>query len=156
MYIDDEHLLNSVLYLDADEPNNDGDRMDAYVQSVGIRSLHALCPDKISITLDDVCAAGKSDLVYQTLIKTVETGFPSTRSLTDSTIRCFWEVRNRLYCHDNIVYMDNRLAIPSKLQGEVLENLHSANQCVTGMRKRANQCVYWPGMSASISNFRSN
>ncbi len=46
--------------------------------------------------------------------------------------------------------------IPSKLQKEILENLHSANQDVTGMRKRANNTVYWPGMTAAINNFRKN
>ena len=36
----------------------------------------------------------------------------------------------------------------------VLQCLHSAHQGVTSMRARANCTVYWPGMNASIRNFR--
>ena len=148
-----DNSLSSILYLD---DLNDSNSVDDYAQSVGIRSLHSMSPEKITITLNDVHSAGQGDPVYQTLMSTIENGFPATRSLTDASIRKFWEVRHRLHVQSNIIYMDKRLVIPSKLQKEVLENLHSANQGVTGMRKRANNSVYWPGMSASISNFRNN
>ena len=50
--------------------------------------------------------------------------------------------------------MDQRVVIPSSLRKSVLEALHSANQGVTGMRRRANSTVYWPGMHSAISNHR--
>ena len=50
--------------------------------------------------------------------------------------------------------MDKRIIIPRSLRKQVLENLHSANQGVSGMKYRANQCVYWPGLDANIRNHR--
>ena len=63
-------------------------------------------------------------------------------------------MRDRLYSQDGLVYIDKHVVIPSTLQKEILAHLHSANQGVTGMRKRANTTVYWPGMSAAINNYR--
>ena len=51
--------------------------------------------------------------------------------------------------------MDKRIVIPTLLRKVVLDNLHSANQGVTGMKFRANQSVYWPGLDASIRNHRA-
>ena len=48
----------------------------------------------------------------------------------------------------------NRLVIPASLRKEVLECLHAAHQGVAGMKARAATCVYWPGISAGISNRR--
>ena len=153
-----DYSNNSVLFMDALDIDNDPKHcnpVEEYAQCVGVCSLYAIS-DKISVTLNDIFTAGQEDPTYQTLMSTIEKGFPSTRSLTDASIRQFWEVRHRLYTQNNIIYMDKRLVIPLKLQKEVLQNLHSANQGVTGMRKRANTSVYWPGMSAAISNFRNN
>ena len=52
--------------------------------------------------------------------------------------------------------MDRRIVIPKPLRKKILHCLHSAHQGVDGMRARANDSVYWPGMNASIRNFRAN
>ena len=108
------------------------------------------------VTLDDIRYEGKLDSCYTTLIKTVERGFPSSRHNTDPVLRRFWEVRHRLYTVDDIVYLDRRIVIPSKLRKYILEHLHSAHQGINSMKKRANDCVYWPGISNAISNTRNN
>ena len=63
-------------------------------------------------------------------------------------------MHERLFTKDGIVYLDQRVVIPSALRKLVLESLHSANQGVSGMRPRANDTVYWQGMSSSIKNYR--
>ena len=52
--------------------------------------------------------------------------------------------------------MDNRTVIPQKLRKLVLESLHSAHQGINGMKLRANSSIYWPSMSAAITNTRLN
>ena len=49
----------------------------------------------------------------------------------------------------------DRILIPSSLRREALEVLHAAHQGVSGMKARASQSVFWPGISADISNRRS-
>ena len=44
-----------------------------------------------------------------------------------------------------------RLLIPRSLRGQVIENLHSANQGSSSMLARARQTIYWPGMDRDIN-----
>ena len=52
--------------------------------------------------------------------------------------------------------MDGRIVIPKSLRKKVLHCLHSAHQGVDGMKACTNDTVDWPGMNASICNFRVN
>ena len=88
------------------------------------------------------------------MIKRISQGFPDNRQELNPILREYWEVRDRLTHHNNIVYMDNRIVIPRKLRKQVLENLHSAHQGIQGMKLRANASIYWPGMSKAVANTR--
>ena len=124
------------------------------ILSAGISNLYSAANSAVS--LDDIRNEGKRDQAYSSLINTIQEGFPSSRSNTVPQLREFWEVRERLFTQDHVVYLDQRVVIPSKLRKLILESLHSANQGVSGMRRRANSTVYWPGMSTSINNYRIN
>ena len=52
--------------------------------------------------------------------------------------------------------MGNRTVIPSKLRKLTLERLHGAHQGINGMKRRANNSIYWPGMSSAIATCRKN
>lgn len=122
------------------------------ILSAGLTNLYNAASSAVS--LEDIRTEGQRDQVYSTLIKTIQEGFPSSKAKLDSQLREFWEVRERLFTQDNVVYLDQRVVIPSKLRKLILESLHSANQGVSGMRRRANATVYWPRMSSTINNYR--
>ena len=82
--------------------------------------------------------------------------FSPKRNLTEPDIRDFWEVWHQLSNDRGLVLMDRRIVIPKPLRKKILHCLHSAYQGVYGMKARANDSVYWPGMNASIRNFRAN
>ena len=108
------------------------------------------------ITPDPIRALGRNDKTYTTLINAINQGFSPKRNLTEPDIRDFWEVRHRLSTDRGLVLMDRRIVIPKPLRKKTLHCLHSAHQGVDGMKARANDSVYWPGMNASIRNFRAN
>ncbi len=108
-----------------------------------------------SVTFDHVASATRSDEEYQALLKLISSGFPEHRNLVEpACLREYWEVRNRLSTFRGVALLDQRIVIPRTLRKVVLSNLHSANQGTTGMKFRANQCVYWPGMDRSINIHR--
>ena len=107
---------------------------------------HPTSPDLIRV-------AGHSDPQYIKLIKTIQRGFPRTRSLTAPEVREYWEVRHRLSVDNNLALLDQRIIIPTSQRTKILCSLHSAHQ---GMKARANESVYWPGMNASIRTTRNN
>jgi len=97
-----------------------------------------------------------SDAIYQSLLQTIQLGFPKHRNDLAANLRPFWEVRHRLSSWDGIVLLDKRIVIPTKLRPTVLQALHSAHQGYTGMQARANECIYWPGLTRDIHTLRDN
>ena len=108
------------------------------------------------ISPDIIRAAGHSDPQYEKLIETIRQGFPKTRNLTAPEVREYWEVRHRLSTDNGLVLLDRRIVIPKTQRKKILHCLHSAHQGVVGMKARANESVYWPGMDASIRSIRAN
>ena len=106
--------------------------------------------------MDDVRDAGLTDLKYTALLKLLENGFPQTRSTTDPSLREFWEVRHRLSVQDDVAFMGTRTVIPGKLRKLTLERLHGAHQGINSMKRRAENSVYWPGLSSAIVSRRKN
>ena len=106
------------------------------------------------ITPNMIRSAGRDDPVYCTLINQIGEGFPKNKHSTNSNIRQYWEVRNRLSSLNGLVLMDRRIVIPVSLRKRILRCLHSAHQGVVGMKARANETVYWPGMDSCIRNCR--
>ena len=106
------------------------------------------------VTLSDLSTCAKNDDNYCKLIATILKGFPSTRQQLDPVLREYWEVRSRLSVNKGIVFLDDRTVMPNKLRNQILDTLHSAHQGISSMRNRANNNIYWPRMSSSISNKR--
>ena len=130
------------------------DTAEERIFSIGTTNLFSATNQAVS--LDEIQQIGRRDENYSGLINIIENGFPSSRTLTPPHLREYWEVRDRLITQDNIAYLDQRVVIPQPLRKSVLEALHAANQGVTGMRRRANSSVYWPGMNNAINNHRKH
>ena len=131
------------------------ENIEALVESVTISSLSDF-KDANTISPEMIRRAAKDDNTYTTLMNTIINGFPDSRHLTSPEIREYWEVRHRLCIDNAIVLMDGRTVVPHSLRNRVLRALHSAHQGVVGMRARANESVYWPGMDASIRHHHSS
>ena len=50
----------------------------------------------------------------------------------------------------------DRVVIPPKLRGRIIENLHSANEGTSGMCSRAQSVVFWPGITTDIDHARAS
>ena len=143
------------------------DAIEDEIQSVKVTNLHTLTtapttantiiPSNDSvITIDQLTVAAHSDKKSQSLLSIIHEGFQPAKHNTHPSIREFWEVRHRLITSDGLALMGDRLVIPLHYQQQILRALHSAHQCVASMQARANQTVYWPGMNASIRNFKAS
>ena len=128
----------------------------ATITSVALASISEFGSDATAISPDHIRAAGRKDTQYTTLINAIGQGFPNKRQMTVPAIREYWEVRHRLSTDKGLILMDRRVVIPTAQRKDILRCLHSAHQGVVGMKSRASESVYWPGMNASIRNYRAN
>ena len=106
--------------------------------------------------MDDVREATLVDPELKLLASTMRSGFPETHHSTDPAIRQYFNVRNDLWFQNDIIMFQNRIVIPKQFRNQILQSLHSAHQGIAGMRARASNCVYWPGLSSTIKQTRSN
>ena len=49
---------------------------------------------------------------------------------------------------------ENRTIIPPSLRKEVCDHLHGAHQCVSKMTGRAQESLFWPGITGDIAKAR--
>ena len=136
----------------SDTDNNVSISTNDAVQVAGIYAVNEIG----NVTFDHILTAARADAQYQDLLHIITIGFPKRCNETEPAhLGEFWKVRHRLSVFDGVALLDQRLVIPRSLRSVILNNLHSANQGVTGMRFRANQCVYWAGLDSSIRKHRA-
>ena len=86
------------------------------------------------------------------LCQFVKTGFPKKSSSLPPGQREFWKLRDDLSITDDLLMFQDRLVIPSKLRKDILKSLHASHQGIVRTKRRARSSVFWPGISADITN----
>ena len=132
---------------------DESDEICAATRLTALKTISQLDGYRSITSLDRIRFAGQKDTQYTLLGKTIDDGFPNSRQAKPPTIREYWEVRKHLNNDNGLILQDWRKVIPTSQRKKILKSLHSAHQGVVGMKTRANESVYWPGMSTSIRNY---
>ena len=104
----------------------------------------------MAVTWERIAEATERDQELVFIREVVQSG--SHRDILEAKEK-FQEYRSimeKLSALDGVVLYKGRAVIPRSLRGKVLSILHSAHQGVNSMYRRAESCVYWPGMSEDI------
>ena len=108
-----------------------------------------------SITFDDVRIATTSDPLMSRLIELIEDGFPDNKSSLHPNLKQYFQYKDHLTSLDGVILYRDRIVIPPSLRSKVLSGLHAAHQSVSQMMSRAENSIFWPGMSPAINNVRA-
>ena len=149
--------MEALLSLCPTQPFKDihlSENINAAVELATIQAITNSSNDVTAMSPDHICASGRKDQNYMTLINTINQGFPTKYFLTKPGICGFWEVWHRHSPERDLVLMKRRIIVPKSLKRKILHCLYSANQSVEGMKACVKDSVYWPDMNASICNLR--
>ena len=116
--------------------------------------LASLSREVQSIGWNMVKQAAEKDESSKTLVQWIRDECPGPLDQLPENLKEFWRVRARLRIVDGVAMYGDRTIIPEMLRPDVLVVLHSAHQGVTGMNLRAEQSVFWPGITKDISTVR--
>ena len=89
------------------------------------------------------------------MIEVIQRGKPDSSNELLKELRDYHKYRHGLVVVDGVVTYKRRLVIPDVLRSEILETLHAAHQGVSGMINRAEQSVFWPGITTDIEKMRA-
>lgn len=107
------------------------------------------------ISWADVRASSSKDATIQSVLHTLQEGFPDDARQLAYDIRPFLPLRHTLYELDGVLMLGDRIVVPADLRPHVLSLLHAAHQGVDRMKARATDTVYWPGLIGDISRTRA-
>ena len=111
--------------------------------------------DLRAVTWERVKLETASDPEMHALVSIVEAGMPKKKLDLPAPLRDYHRYRDELHTVDGVVLHNHRIVIPPSLRTEVISSLHSAHQGVTAMLARAEDSVFWPGITGHIAEARA-
>jgi len=101
-------------------------------------------------TIEYIRCAAQADEQYQQLIRQIKLGWPDTPANVPTNLREYSTFCDELTECDGLVFKGNRVVIPQAARAEILNRVHSSHIGVNGCLRRAQEAVYYPGISADI------
>lgn len=83
-------------------------------------------------------------------------GWPGSRDKCQQEVQPFWNFRDELSVVDGIIMKGPKIVIPNSLRSKMLEVVHTGHMGTEKCLKRARDVMFWPGISAEITNMVLN
>ena len=109
-----------------------------------------------ALTLSTVADHTTADYSMRRLVNIIESGFPNSPEEMPVELRSYHRFRDHMSSSDGLCLYKNRVVIPAALRPEALRFLHAAHQGQSSMISRAEQCIFWPGITQSIKEVRDS
>ena len=90
------------------------------------------------------------DEVLAKVTKQALKGFPVSKHQVHKDVQPYHNYRHQLAITEGVLLYKSRVVIPMELREQILQTLHAAHQGISGMTGRAEQAVFWPGITQDI------
>uniref|UniRef100_A0A3P8RZR4 Gypsy retrotransposon integrase-like protein 1 n=1 Tax=Amphiprion percula TaxID=161767 RepID=A0A3P8RZR4_AMPPE len=100
--------------------------------------------------LAQIRQAQETDNTCRRLKELVQTGWPTSRKALPHELQAYWQYHQDLSIADGLLMKSERLVIPIKMQEEMLNRVHDGHQGMTKCIARAQQSIWWPGLTKQI------
>ena len=105
--------------------------------------------------LTEIRQKQEEDEVCKQLKQYCESGWPNKHQVPQ-ILKSYYSVSAELTIQQGLLMRNNRLVIPSSLRHDMLDRHHTGHQGITKCRRRAQQSVWWPGLSKQLENLVTN
>lgn len=84
-----------------------------------------------------------------------EKGWPKRVNKLSEELQKFSQIKEEIFIADKFIFFGDRLIIPAQLRLKFLKILHKGHMGINKCRTRAQECIYWPGISRDIATLVS-
>ena len=102
--------------------------------------------------LDMIRSATEEDEQLQRVRKLIREGWPDRVSSTTHSIRDYYTLKDSLSECEGLITSGCRIVIPRSMRQEILDRIHEGHQSLSKCKERAQETVWWPGLSADIKH----
>lgn len=92
------------------------------------------------------------DPVLRQLLVIISQGWPIQKGNCPLDLIPYWNYRDELVVADGLVLKGMRIVVPSSLQAEMLEKIHTGHLGMEKCKRRARAVMFWPKMNLDIEN----
>lgn len=108
-----------------------------------------MAEDKPLLNVELMSRLTKKDTCLSKISYYVSEGWPASDCIADE-FKAFHQRRTELTLEDSCLLWGNRVIVPEKLRGDILNMLHSTHMGISSMKQLARNYVWWPKMDADI------
>ncbi|XP_053374361.1 uncharacterized protein K02A2.6-like [Mercenaria mercenaria] len=83
-------------------------------------------------------------------------GWPEAKDHCPPHIQAYWNYRDELAVVGGLIMKGNKIIMPKVMRSKMLELVHSVHMWVEKCRRRVADVMFWPGISADITNMVLN
>ena len=99
--------------------------------------------------------ATKQDQVLQQVLWYHKNGWPMYVKDVSVDSRWYWKFQSEISYSDNLIFMGEKLIVPSSMRRKMLESIHEGHLGIVKCKNRARSLLYWPGMAQQIEDMVS-
>ena len=114
------------------------------------RHVYLVRQDVSPLSLAEIQEETRNDAVLSDLMNVLQVGVGE--ACPKDAFRPFWKFRQSLSIENNLLFMGDRIVLPSALQRKYLDELHSVHQGITRMKALARNVVWWPNLGSDLEN----
>ncbi len=103
-----------------------------------------------SATIELIKGAAATDDQYLKLRQQIAIGWPASAEDVPIELREFTTFADELAECDGLVFKGQRVVIPREARAHMLERIHSSHIGINGCIRRAQESIYYPGITADI------
>lgn len=97
----------------------------------------------------------ESDVVLKNIKNYCLNGWPRNKSKCADNAKFYFKMRNEIMIDDDILFWNERIIVPTSMRLKMLKQLHEPHFGITKTKKRAKNCMYWPGIDSDIEKMIS-
>ncbi|XP_065216880.1 uncharacterized protein K02A2.6-like [Planococcus citri] len=108
--------------------------------------------------VEEFIEESKNDSILRQVYNFVKKGkWPKFKvNKIEGDLRNYYLCRDEIYIENGLLYKNNKLIVPKKLQLKVLNELHSTHFGIGKLKSTARYYYYWPNMTSDIVNLIKN